>query len=136
MIKCFVVLPALFLGFTLAFQESPSSPSAPFKVPADIAAQSNPVKPTPEGLAHARKMYSYDCAMCHGANGDGKGDLAAEMKLTLKNWDDPAALKDMSDGELFYIIQKGKDQMPAEGDRAKPDDMWNMVILVRSFSKK
>ena len=23
-----------------------------------------------------------------------------------------------------------------EGDRAKPDDLWNMVILVRSFSKK
>ena len=27
-------------------------------------------------------------------------------------------------------------QMPAEGDRAKTDDLWNMVVLVRSFSKK
>jgi len=26
--------------------------------------------------------------------------------------------------------------MPAEGDRAKTDDLWNMVVLVRSFSKK
>jgi hypothetical protein len=26
--------------------------------------------------------------------------------------------------------------MPAEGDRAKNDDLWNMVVLVRSFAKK
>jgi hypothetical protein len=26
--------------------------------------------------------------------------------------------------------------MPPEGDRAKPDDIWNMVALVRSFAKK
>jgi len=25
--------------------------------------------------------------------------------------------------------------MPAEGGRAKPDEIWNMVVLVRSFSK-
>ena len=43
----------------------------------------------------------------------------------------------MTDGELFYIIQKGKgDNMPPEGDREKPDGIWNMVTLVRSFAKK
>jgi hypothetical protein len=26
--------------------------------------------------------------------------------------------------------------MPPEGDRAKPEVLWNMVIMVRSFSKK
>jgi mono/diheme cytochrome c family protein len=81
-------------------------------------------------------MYGYDCAMCHGANGNGKGDVVADLKLTLKDYTDPAALKDLSDGELFYIIKNGKGQMPPEGDRAKPEDLWNMVILVRSFAKK
>jgi hypothetical protein len=42
----------------------------------------------------------------------------------------------MTDGELFYIIQKGKGEMPGEGDREKPEALWNMVTLVRSFSKK
>jgi hypothetical protein len=42
----------------------------------------------------------------------------------------------MSDGEPFHIIQKGKDQMPAEGDRAKADRIRNTVTLVRSFAKK
>ncbi|WP_446745907.1 c-type cytochrome [Silvibacterium acidisoli] len=74
--------------------------------------------------------------MCHGANGDGKGDLAADMKLNLRNYRDPAALKGMTDGELFYIIQKGKDQMPPEGDRAKEEDIWNLVSVIRSFSQQ
>jgi mono/diheme cytochrome c family protein len=74
--------------------------------------------------------------MCHGAAGDGKGELVADMKLSLKDWTDPEALKGMSDGELFYIIKNGKGLMPAEGDRAKTDDLWNMVVLVRSFAKK
>ena len=35
----------------------------------------NPVHPTPESQARAKTIYGYDCAMCHGVNGDGKGDL-------------------------------------------------------------
>jgi mono/diheme cytochrome c family protein len=97
----------------------------------------NPVKPTPESLAHAKKIYGYDCALCHGANGDGKGEAVADMKLTMKDFTDPSALKDLSDGELFYIIRNGKGQMPGEEEaRAKPDDVWNLVVLVRSFAKK
>jgi mono/diheme cytochrome c family protein len=74
--------------------------------------------------------------MCHGEKGDGKGDLAADQKLVLKDYTDPLALKDMTDGEMYYIIKNGKGQMPGEGDREKPDDLWNMVILVRSLAKK
>ena len=81
-------------------------------------------------------MYGYDCAMCHGATGDGKGDLVADMKLTMKDLTDPATLKEMSDGEIFAIIKNGKGQMTGEGDRAKPDDIWNLVIYVRSLAGK
>jgi len=116
--------------------QQPATPAAPSTMPADAAHLVNPVKSTPESQAHAKKMYGYDCAMCHGANGNGKGELVADMKLTVKDYTDPAALKDLSDGELFYIIKNGKGQMSGEGDRAKPDDLWNMVILVRSFAKK
>ena len=137
MLKSVAIIPACVLlgGIPFLFQIA-TPPATQFKVPPEIASQTNPVKPTPEGLAHAKKMYGYDCVMCHGATGDGKGDLAVDSKFTMKDWRDPAALKDMTDGELFYIIQKGKGDMPGEGDRQKPDDIWNMVTLVRSFSKK
>lgn len=128
---------ALFAGSPFLPQDS-SSTAKPdtFSVPPDIAAKTNPVHATPAALAQAKKMYGYDCAMCHGANGAGDGDMAADLKTKLKDYRDPNALKGMSDGELFYIIQKGKGEMPGEGDREKPEDLWTMVSLVRSFSKK
>jgi mono/diheme cytochrome c family protein len=134
MLKPSFVFLALF-PFCFSPQQPTAAP-APSGIPADAASLVNPVKSTAESQAHAKKMYGYDCAICHGANGNGKGDIAGEMKPPLKDYTDPAALKDLSDGELFYIIKNGKGQMPPEGDRAKPEDIWNMVILVRSFSKK
>lgn len=109
---------------------------ADFKVPPEIAKQANPVKATPESIALGKKKYSIDCAMCHGKTGDGKGDLAADMNLKILDFHDPAAMKDKSDGELFYVIQKGKGDMPSEGDRAKKDDIWNLVNYIRSLAKK
>jgi mono/diheme cytochrome c family protein len=110
--------------------------SAEWKMPPEAANQANPVKSTAASLAKAKKLYGYDCAMCHGSNGNGKGDLADQMKLSLKDWRDPASLKEMTDGELSYIITKGKGKMPAGGEQMKPDEVWNMVNYVRSFAGK
>ena len=74
--------------------------------------------------------------MCHGKEGNGKGDVAVDMKLCMHDETNSATLKDRSDGELFYIIKKGKDQMPPEGDRVKDEAIWDMVNYVRSFAKK
>ncbi len=105
-------------------------------VPPEAMRMVNPVKPTPNGLAHAKTIYGYDCAMCHGSNGNGQGDLAAQMKLTIEDWTKPASLQGKPDGELFYIISNGNGVMPPETGRAKPEDMWNMVVVIRSFSKQ
>lgn len=110
---------------------------APAAIPAEAAAKVNPVKATPEGIASVTKLYGYHCAMCHGKDGDGKGDLAVEMKLDLHDWRDANSIAKMRDGELFYIITNGRGKMTGgEGDRTKEDVRWNLVNLVRSFGKK
>jgi len=109
---------------------------SPPKMTPEAAAKKNPVPTTPEGLAEARKLYGYDCAMCHGKEGDGKGDLVADMKLELRDWRDPAALEKTTDGELFFIVSNGKGKMEGEGDRSPEKMRWNLVNLVRSFAKK
>jgi mono/diheme cytochrome c family protein len=143
MLKPLLIFPPLFL-FALPAQQPAAPPEAAVPVaaaaaadiPANPVAVSKPVKITPEILAKAKKTYSYDCALCHGATGDGKGDLVADMKLSLKDYTDPTALKDLSDAQIFAIIKDGKGKMTGEGDRAKPDDMWGLVAVVRSFAKK
>ena len=133
MLKPLFILPALLL-FAGAPQQ-PAAPPAQSAIPAEAAHMVNPIKPTPESQAKVKKMYGYDCAMCHGATGNGKGDVT-DLKPPPRDYTDPAPLKDLSDGELFYLIKNGKGQMPPDGGRTKPDDIWNMVILVRSFAKK
>ena len=95
--------------------------------------QPNPVKPSPESLAKGKKVYGYDCAMCHGKDGDGKGDIT-DMK-GISDFTKPETLKNRTDGELFYAIQKGKGEMPPEGDRAKPEEIWNLVNYIRSLAR-
>lgn len=96
----------------------------------------NPVKENATSIAENKRIYAIDCTMCHGFEGDGKGDLAQEMKLTLHDWRDPAALRGFSDGELFQIISKGKGKMPGDEARMKPDQIWHMINYIRSFTKK
>src|SRR5579863_4752942 len=78
--------------------------------PGAVDERKNPVKVTPEGIATVKKIYGYDCAMCHGAAGDGKGDVAASMGLKMKDWRDPGVLSALSDGQMYDIIVKGKDK--------------------------
>jgi mono/diheme cytochrome c family protein len=138
MIKTVVVVFAFlalqFAGYNLVGQTSPNPPSAESKIPPEATTRSNPVKPGPESLAGGKKIYSYDCAVCHGKEGDGKGEIT-DLK-NMPDFTDPASFKGHTDGDLFYIIQKGKGDMPPEGDRAKTDDLWNLVNYVRSFAKK
>jgi len=114
----------------------PAAPVVPVAAQAGPVPDTNPVKPTAESQARAAATYKIDCAMCHGTDGNGKGDLVADMGLKMQDLRDPSTLQGMSDKDLYILIRDGKGKMPAEGDRAKPDDVWNLVILIRSFAKK
>jgi len=106
------------------------------KIPPEEAARKNPVPSTPEGLAEARRFFKYQCAMCHGENGDGKGDLVETMKLKMNDWRDASSLAGRTDGELYYILTNGRGAMVGQGDRTKEEMRWNLINLLRSFSKK
>jgi mono/diheme cytochrome c family protein len=141
MLKPFMILLVLSLClFAGAAQDSQTpakdAPQGSYTIPADAVHLVNPVKPNAESIAQGKKYYGYDCAMCHGNNGDGKGDVAIDEKLTLADFGDPATLRNKTDGELFYIIKNGHGHMPPEGDRLKAPDLWNLVNYIRSLSNK
>jgi mono/diheme cytochrome c family protein len=129
-------MAVMMLSCALGAQQATPPAKAPdYKIPPEAAQKANPVKPTAESLAKGKKMYMIDCAMCHGANGDGKGDMASDIK-NVTDFTNSEIQKAHTDGEWFYIIRKGKGEMPPEGDRAKDDDVWNLVNYVRAFGKK
>ena len=131
-----VVSALVLLCCAVSARQEQKPAAAEYKIPPDASKLANPVKPTATSVAAGKKNYGFDCAMCHGKDGDGKGDVAADMKVTLRDYRDPTSLKDMTDGDLFYIIKNGKGEMTGEGDRSKPDEIWNLVNYVRSLAKK
>ena len=76
------------------------------------------------------------CALCHGEKGDGKGDLATEMKLNLPDLTKPDVLSGRTDGELFAIVGTGKDPMPSQKGRMPEPQLWNLVNYLRALGGK
>jgi mono/diheme cytochrome c family protein len=136
-----LVLFVVLLSFAASSAQQTQTPqkmtATPYSaIPAEAAKQANPVKSSPESLERARKWWAMDCAMCHGKDGDGKGEVATSEKLTIADFTNSAALKDHSDGEIFYIIKNGHQDMPPEGERIKAEDGWDLVNYVRSLAKR
>ena len=76
--KPLLLLPAVvFLALGAAY--NPGSPSQEGTAPKSSKAAN-------DALARGKKIYDIDCALCHGANGDGKTDLAKDMQLSLSDF--------------------------------------------------
>ena len=130
-----LLLVSVGVSFFSAAQETKPAPKTAYSpVPVKAAREPNPVKSTPVSIAEGKKIYGYDCSQCHGATGDGKTDVAKDLKIP--DLTDPALLKARTDGEFFYILKNGRGGMPPEGDRVKPGQLWDLVNYVRSLARK
>jgi mono/diheme cytochrome c family protein len=103
-------------------------------VPRSARVQPNPVAATPEIVAEARAHFADHCASCHANDGGGQTELgrslyprAPDMRL--------AATQDLSDGELFSIIEGGVrlTGMPAwsTGTAEGARQSWALVHFIR-----
>lgn len=125
-----------FLLFTAVVLIVIASASAPARPPQEGASATPVKKMSAEALAKAKKVYSLDCALCHGAAGDGKSDLAKDMQLNMLDWTDPKSLSGQTDQQLFDTIRKGKGKMPPEDDgRAKNEEVKDLVLYIRTLAK-
>jgi mono/diheme cytochrome c family protein len=93
----------------------------------------NPVPFAEEVWADGRAHFADHCATCH-AN-DGSGQTAIGRNLYPKSPDMRSAdTQDLTDGELYYVIENGVrlTGMPAWGSGGDDDaDTWKLVHFVR-----
>ena len=129
---CTIAILFVFLFSTAALLAQKAS-SDSCSNPDAVAKMVNPVKPTAESLAQGKKYYGYDCAMCHGATGDGKGEVDTGQKLP--DFTNASAMKEITDGQMFCSLKTGKGHMPLENIRITPNELWNLVNYVRSLAK-
>src|SRR5262245_8405307 len=104
-----------------------------WSVPRRAKALRNPVTPNAEALADARAHWADHCAICHANN--GSGDTAIGNALYPRAPDmRRSPTQNLSDGELYYIIQHGirLSGMPAWGQPVDDDeDSWKLVAFIR-----
>jgi mono/diheme cytochrome c family protein len=102
-------------------------------LPATARQEANPVPATAEVLSEAREHWADHCASCHG--NDGSGDVPMGRRMYPPPPDmRQAETQQMSDGELFYIIQNGirLTGMPAwGGSDHDAADSWKLVRFIR-----
>jgi len=104
----------------------------PLVIPDADKRRPNPVPDVPEAIEAGKSLYASQCAMCHGATGDGRGDLAVSMKWKIGNFTTAAWQGRRTDGELFYILSKGHGDMPAE-KRLADQNKWEIVRFIRTL---
>jgi len=106
--------------------------------PAGTRDRTNPIGDSPEVLAEARAHWADHCAVCHANNGSGDTEMGKHMYPPTPDMRQ-AETQNLTDGELFYIIQNGirLSGMPSWGSGKSRDeeDSWKLVRLIRHLPK-
>jgi mono/diheme cytochrome c family protein len=114
-------------------------------VAVDLAARSGAasVPAAPASLVNDRRavqagMYAFtgSCAVCHNANGDGKGAFGQGTYPPATDLTSHDA-KEKSDASLFWIIKNGLSftGMPAFGHQYSDQDIWSLVAYIRTLQR-
>ncbi len=102
-------------------------------MPAAARNQPNPVPNTAEVLADARAHWADHCASCHANDGSGESLMGKRLYPPAPDMRGPAT-QNLTDGELFYVIQNGVrlTGMPAwGGSDHDAEDSWKLVHFIR-----
>ncbi len=99
----------------------------------------NPLPPSDKNILAGQTLFLYDasptpCQVCHDASTHGLGVSYKPLPPTPRNFACFENLKDVSDGQLFWIIQNGtKDtKMPAYRG-LEEDQIWQLILYIRHF---
>ena len=96
----------------------------------------NPIPPSPSDIAAGLQIYRSHCQKCHGKDGDGKGEKAAELSASPHDFTDAHEMRTWKDGELFWVITNGHRPMPAFRDKLTDEERWQAVDYIRTFAEK
>jgi cbb3-type cytochrome c oxidase subunit III len=111
-----------------------AEPRKPYN--AEAAKLRNPVASNAETIDKGKALYRRHCASCHGVGGKGDGGQALSggepSDLTDDVWDFGS-----TDGEIFVVIRDGLSaDMLAYKDKLKDEQMWQVVVYLRSLGPK
>jgi len=109
------------------------------KAPDEFYNRPNPLAPGALDKKGAEVAFYGDglgiaCASCHGARGDGQGDMASMFDPPPRNFRCKATLADVTDGQLFWVIRYGSPGTSMPPHKHLSDArIWQLVLYLRAL---
>ncbi len=104
------------------------------RIPQAILVKRNPLTSTSAVLTRARDNFQDNCLPCHGSEGKGDGPLAVSLETKPKDLTSAKIISELTDGEIFWTITKGRKPMPAFDQKLTDEERWGLVHFVRDIS--
>lgn len=130
-LKFFITLGVISLGllsFNKLIQEE-------WKIPDKYQKMKNSTEANSENLSIGKSLYSKHCKSCHGKEGYGDGTKADELDGDLGDFSSEE-FQSQSDGALFYKSYIGRYDMPNYEKKMSEEDVWILVLFMRSLGPK
>jgi len=111
------------------------------QAPDEFLAKTNPLASSSGSISAGKVLFlktaqPVACVMCHGEQGDGKGLMGAALMPPPRNFTCGAMMKDVPDGQLFWIIKNGSPGTGMMSFASLPDEqVWQLVHYIRSLAK-
>jgi len=83
--------------------------------------------------ADSAALFKSKCSLCHGDDGSGATPTGRALKAKDLRSDE---VQKNSDTELTEVITKGRNKMPAFGQKLKPEQIQQLVGYIRHIAKK
>lgn len=91
---------------------------------------------TEETFKRGKRIYEVYCVMCHGANGDGKGNLVTSGVFgNVPSYKDPNTLKYLPAGKMFHTLTYGKGIMGSYASQITPKERWEVICYIQKFQE-
>jgi mono/diheme cytochrome c family protein len=101
-------------------------------IPSDARNARNPFAGQADAWREALEHYAEHCEPCHAYDGHGGAEVGRRLNPRTPDMT-KARTQQLTDGELFYIIQNGVrwTGMPAWKGEHTPDESWRLVSFIR-----
>lgn len=99
-----------------------------------LAGTANPVAADSASLVEGKKIYSRECAQCHGETGQGDGPVGALLTPKAADLTDTEFLH-QPDGAVYTKIRTGRTPMPSFKNALTKDEIWHLVNFIRAGFK-
>ena len=106
-------------------------------LPEQYAKMANPLPASAKNIDAGKALYGQACAACHGAAGRGDGAAGRGLNPPPTDLAQTVRMRMGSDGYLYWSIGEGGaafvSAMPAMGESWKPEQIWQVMLYLRTF---